>query len=147
MIRTSPSVALVLATAIVCSARQDGSLAELMARADHASGGQQADLCLEVSGRALDLVIDSFKQGKIDQARNSLGEVVTYADKGHAAAIHSGKKIKHTEIKIRQMAARLRDLKADVSVEDQPGVQAAIDKLEVFRTELLKSMFGAKSHD
>jgi uncharacterized coiled-coil DUF342 family protein len=147
MIRTSASVALILATAIVCSARQDESLTELMAKADRASGGQQANLCLEVSGRALKLTIDSYKQEKVEDAHASLDEVVTYADKAHAAAIHSGKKIKHTEINIREMVARLRDLKAEVNAEDQPGVQAAIDKLEAFRTELLKSMFGSKSHD
>jgi hypothetical protein len=147
MIRTSASVALILATAMVCAARQDGSLSELMVKADRASGGQQADLCLEVSGRALKLSIDSFKQEKIADAQTSLDQVVTYADKAHAAAIHSGKKIKHTEIKIREMAARLRDLKGDVSADSQPAVQAAIDKLETFRTELLKSMFGSKKHD
>ena len=147
MIRTSASVALILATAIVCSARQDGSLTELMAKADRASGGQQADLCIEVSGRALKLTIDSYKQEKIEDAHASLDQVVSYADRAHTAAIHSGKKIKHTEIKIREMVARLNDLKADVMAEEQPRVQGAIDKLETFRTELLKSMFGSKSHD
>jgi hypothetical protein len=147
MIRTSASVALILATAIICSARQDESLADLMAKADRASGGQQADLSLEVSGRALKLTIDSYKEGKIDDAHVSLVEVVTYADKAHTAAIHSGKKIKHTEIKIREIVARLRDLKANVMADEQPRLEAAIDKLETFRTELLKSMFGSKSHD
>jgi len=147
MIRTSASVALILATAILCSARQDGSLAELMAKADRASGGQQADLCLEVSGRAVKLTIDSYKQEKMEDAHASLDEVVTYADKAHTAAIQSGKKIKHTEIKIREMVARLRDLKGEVMADEQPAIQAAIDKLETFRTELLKSMFGSKSHD
>ena len=147
MIRTSASVALILATVIVCSARQEESLTDLMAKADRASGGQQANLCLEVSGRALKLTIDSYKQEKIDDAHTSLDEVVTYADKAHTAALHSGKKIKHTEIKLREMVARLRDLKADVPGEEQPRVEAAIDKLESFRTELLKSMFGSKSHD
>ncbi|MBO0910663.1 MAG: hypothetical protein J2P13_02625 [Acidobacteria bacterium] len=148
MIRTPASVALILLTAIACLARQDGSLAELTAKADRASGGQQADLCLEVSGRALKLAIASYKQEKIEDAETSLDQVVTYADKAHRAAIHSGKRIKHTEIKIREMAGRLRDLKSDVSADSQPGVQAAIDKLESFRTQLLKSMFESKKkHD
>ena len=147
MIRTSASVALILAGAILCSARPDESLEELMARADRASGGRQADLCLEVSGRALTLTIDSYKQEKVGDAQASLGELVAYADKARAAAMHSGKKVKHTEIKLREMAGRLRDLKGDVGADEQSGVQAAIDKLEAFRTELLKSMFGSKSHD
>jgi hypothetical protein len=34
-----------------------------------------------------------------------------------------------------------------VDVDDQPLVQASEDKLEDFRTEILKSMFGSKSND
>jgi hypothetical protein len=35
----------------------------------------------------------------------------------------------------------------NVSVDDQPAVQAIIDQLEAFRTELLRSMFGGKRND
>ena len=70
-----------------------------------------------------------------------------YADKGRSAAIQSGKRLKHTEIKIREIAERLRDLQFNVDVDDQPLVQATVDKLEDFRTEILKSMFGSKNND
>ena len=70
-----------------------------------------------------------------------------YADKGHTAAIQSGKRLKHTEIKLRQTALHLRDLRFNVDVDDQPLVQAAVDKLEDFRTEILKAMFGSKNND
>jgi hypothetical protein len=72
---------------------------------------------------------------------------VKYADKGHSAAIQSGKRLKHTEIKLRQVALHLRDLKLNVDVDEQPLVQAAVDKLEDYRTEILKAMFGSKSND
>ena len=55
--------------------------------------------------------------------------------------------MKHTEIKLRQVALHLRDLKFNVDVDDQPLVQAAVDKLEDFRTEILKNMFGSKNND
>jgi hypothetical protein len=61
--------------------------------------------------------------------------------------MQSGKRLKHTEIKLRQIALRLRDLKSNLEVDDQPLAQATVDKLEDFRTEILKSMFGSKNND
>jgi DNA-binding PucR family transcriptional regulator len=102
---------------------------------------------MEVAERELKLAVAAYKADKIDEGRESLQQIVKYADRGHTAALQSGKQLKHTEIKLRQIAGRLRDLKSNVDVDDQPLVQAAVDKLEDFRTEILKSMFGSKSHD
>jgi hypothetical protein len=135
-----------LVTASACLARQD-PLQELMTRADAASDGQQADLCMQVAERELKLATDSYKQNKIEDGRASLQQIIRYSDKAQAAAVHSGKKLKHTEIKIRQIAGHLRNLKYNVDVDDQPIVQSAVDKLEDFRTDLLKAMFGSKSND
>jgi hypothetical protein len=137
----------VLSAGWLCFARQQETLPQLMASADSASSGQQADLCMEVAEREVKLVIEAYKANKIDEVRDSLDQIVKYADKGHSAAIQSGKRMKHTEIKLRQVALHLRDLKFNVDVDDQPLVQAAVDKLEDFRTEILKNMFGSKSND
>jgi hypothetical protein len=53
--------------------------------------------------------------------------------------------VPRTEIKIRRLVARFRDLKQNVDADEQTAVQAAVDKLEGFRTDLLKSMFGSKN--
>jgi hypothetical protein len=137
----------VFSAGLFCFAKQEETLPQLMARADAASSGQQADLCMEVAEREVKLVIEAYKANKVDELRDSLNQIVKYADKGHSAAIQSGKRMKHTEIKLRQVALHLRDLKFDVDVDDQPLVQAAVDKLEDFRTEILKDMFGSKSND
>jgi predicted HTH domain antitoxin len=128
-------------------ARQEDTVQQLMAKADAASGGQQADLCMEVSEREVKVAVEAFKGNKIDEGRDSLQQIVKYAEKGHSAAMHSGKRLKHTEIKLRQIALRLRDLKSNLEVDDQPLAQATVDKLENFRTEILKSMFGSKKND
>jgi len=138
---------LVLAVCAISFSKKEDSIEQLMAKADAASGGEKADLCVEVAERALKLTLGGYKANQPADARKSLEQVVTYADKAHAAAIQSGKKLKHTEIKIRQMSEHLHDLKFNVEPDDQPVVQAAIDKLEDFRTEILKNMFGSKSHD
>jgi hypothetical protein len=137
----------VLSVGVLFFARQQETLPQLMARADAASSGQQADLCMEVAERQVKLAIAAYKANKTDELRDSLQQIVKYADKGHSAAIQSGKRLKHTEIKLRQVALHLRDLKSDVDVDDQPLVQAAVDKLEDYRTEILKAMFGAKNND
>jgi hypothetical protein len=138
---------LILSAGPFCVARQEETLPQLMAKADAASAGQQADLCMEVAEREAKVAMEAFKGNKIDEGRDSLQQIVKYADKGHSAAMQSGKRLKHTEIKLRQIALRLRDLKSNLEVDDQPLAQATVDKLEDFRTEILKRMFGSKNND
>jgi hypothetical protein len=145
--KTIAIVLLLLGTAAVCSARREEPLKQLMAKADAASAGEQADLCMQVAERELKLTIDSYKANKPEDGRVSLQQIVKYADKAHFAAMHSGKKLKPTEIKVRRIASHLRDLKFNVDADDQPLVQAAVDKLEDFRTEILKSMFGSNKNE
>lgn len=137
----------VLAAGLVCLGRDDESIEQLIARAEAAPTRQQPDLYMQAAEREMKLTSASYKAGKVEEARASLQEIVKYADKAHAAAIHSGKRLKHTEIKLRQVSEHLRDLKYNVDADDQPLVQKAVDKLEDFRTELLKDMFGSKNRD
>jgi predicted HTH domain antitoxin len=138
---------IVFSASLFSLARQEDTVPQLMAKADAASAGQQADLCMEVAEREVKVAVEAFKANKIDEGRDSLQQIVKYADKGHSAAMQSGKRLKHTEIKLRQVALRLRDLKSNLEVDDQPLAQATVDKLEDFRTEILKSMFGPKKND
>src|ERR1700751_5345412 len=102
-------VIFLLAAGSVSFARQEESVEQLIARADAASPKQQADLYLEVADRELQQTIASYKANQIPAGRSSLEQVVKYADKAHSSALHTGKKLKHTEIKIRQISGRLRD--------------------------------------
>jgi hypothetical protein len=121
------------------------TLDQLIARANAASPSQQPDLYLEVADREVRAATDSYKDNKPEDGRSALQQTVKYADQAHAMVLKSGKKLPHTEIKIRRMAAHLRDLKQNVDADEQAGVQNAVDKLEAFRTDLLKAMFGSKS--
>ena len=130
-----------------CLGRKEETLQELMARADAASLSQQPDLYMEVADRELKAAIDAYKAGKYDDFHADLDQIVKSSDRAHAAAIQSKKHVKRTEIRIRRISGRLRDVKTDVEFDEQAGVQSTIDRLEDFRTELLKSMFGTKSDD
>jgi hypothetical protein len=136
---------LLLVTGLLAWGADHETLEQLIARANAASPGQQPDLYLEVADREVKAAIDSYGANKPEDGRAALQQVITYADKAHGMVLKSGKKLPHTEIKIRRMAARLRDLKLNVDADEQPGVQSAVDKLEAFRTDLLKAMFGSKN--
>ena len=121
------------------------TLEQLIARANSAEPGQQPNLYLEVADREVMAATETYSANKPEDGRTALQQTVNYADKAHALVLKSGRKLPHTEIKIRRMAARLRDLKQNVDADEQAFVQDAVDKLEGFRTELLKAMFGAKN--
>jgi hypothetical protein len=141
--RAFGSLVFLLAACLLSLGREE-SLEQLIAKANAASAGEKVDVCIEVADRELKATLDDYKASKVVDGRSALDQIVKYSDEAHSTAIQSGKKIKHAEIRIRRISERLRDLKSNVDPDDQPFVQAAIDKLEAFRTELLKSMFGTK---
>ena len=136
-----------LAAAVLSLGRKEETLEQLIARAEAARPDQQSDLFMQVAERELKSATDAYKASQWEQFRGALQDIVKYSDSAHSAAMHSNKRLKHTEIKIREISNKLRDLKLNVDIDDQPGVQAAIDRLEGFRTELLHSMFGSKNND
>jgi DNA repair photolyase len=136
-----------VAASLLSFGKRDETIEQLIARAEAAPRQQQSDLFLEVAERELKLATEAFKADKRDEGRTALDQIVKYSDKAHSASIASRKRIKHTEIKLRQISGRLRDIKMNVDFDDQAQVQATIGKLEDFRSELLKSMFGSKNND
>jgi DNA repair photolyase len=140
-------VVLLVAASLLSFGKRDETIEQLIARAEAAPVQQQSDLFLEVAERELKLATEAFKVDKREEGRAALEQIVKYSDKAHSASIRSSKRIKHTEIKLRQISGRLRDIKMNIDVDDQAQVQATIGKLEDFRSELLKSMFGSKNND
>lgn len=127
--------------------RKEESIEQLIARADAARPDQQSDLYMQVAERALKAALEASKAGQWEPFQADLQQIVKYSDSAHSAAMHTDKHLKRTEIKIREISNKLRDLKLSVDLDEQPGVQAAVDRLEGLRTELLHSMFGSKNND
>ena len=141
--RLRPTIAaFLLATSFFALAYKTETLQELIARADSARVEDRPTLCVEISERQLKSADELYTAGKVDEARAAVQDVVTYSEKAHDAAIQSGKKVKNTEIAFRKMAAKLRDIKRSLNFDDQAPVQAAADRLESLRTDLLSHMFG-----
>jgi hypothetical protein len=142
------AVALVLVALAVASAgKKEETLEQLIARADAARPDQQPDLYVEIAERQMKSLLDASHDERWAEFRVTLQDVIKYCDRAQATAIQSKKKVKRTEIKIRQIALRLRNMKFDVDADDQPSVQAAVDKLEHYRAELFKSMFSMGDKD
>jgi len=142
MRRQTTIVSILLATSLLAFAYKTETLQELMARADSARVEDRPALCVEVAEHQLKSADELYTAGKPDEARTAVKDVVRYSEKAHDAAIESGKKVKNTEIAFRKMAAKLRDIKRSLNFDDQAPVQAAADRLESLRTELLSHMFG-----
>jgi hypothetical protein len=143
---TAVAALLVLGLVAVSVAREKETVQELVARAEAARPDKQPDLYMEAAERQRRAAIEAMEAGRWEEFRADLRDVVNYCDQAHAAAISSNKRLKRTEIRIRKISTHLKETKFDVGVDDQPVVQAAIDKLEQFRTELLQKMFGGKAH-
>lgn len=136
-----------LLAAALCFGRKEETVEQLIARANEARPDQQVELYTEVAERELKFAIEANKAGQSEALRSALQQIVKYSGNAHVVAMHSDKHLKRTEIKLRGISAKLRDLKSNAEVDDQAPVQAAIDELEAFRTDLLHAMFGSKSND
>jgi len=137
-------VAVFLAVALTGLARQPETIEELKTRAESAKIEDRAVLYTEIAQREVDAADKLFTDGKAEEGQAAVQDVVTYSEKASGVAMQTGKKLKQTEIGVRKMAARLRDIKRTLAFEDQAPVQTAVDRLEQLRTDLLSRMFGTK---
>jgi hypothetical protein len=128
----------------VISVTGDEELARLVDRAQSAPVDQQVRLDTEIAERQLKLADQLYSADKVEDARAAVTAVASYAAKATDAAIQSGKHLKDTEIAMRKMAAKLRDMMRKVSLEDQAPLKNAADHLETLRTSLLTHMFKGK---
>lgn len=121
------------------------SLDELKTRADKAHGGDQAKLCIEYAQAELEHANDLFTQGDVDQAQAAVNSVMEYVRKGSDAAKSSGKRLKQTEIELRKLQKRMKDIAASLNIDDRPPVLKSVDEIEQLRAGLLAAMFGPQA--
>ena len=117
----------------------------LVARAEAARPQDQPALYTQIAERQVVAADKFYTDGNVDDAMAAIKDVVKYSDKARDAAVKTGKRLKQTEIIVRKMAAKLRDVKRSLAFEDQPPVQEAVDHLEALRTDLQAHMFGSKN--
>jgi predicted MarR family transcription regulator len=119
--------------------------AALKARADAAQGGERALLSLEYAHQQLEEANTLYTQGDVEKAEAAVQEVVDYSHKAADAASSSGKRLKQTEIDLRKLEHRMRDIGQSLNIDDRPPVEKAVRELEQVRSDLLARMFGPKA--
>jgi hypothetical protein len=124
------------------AAEQDPALKQLVTRAESARVEEQPALYIEAARLALKSAERAYASAGFDDAQAAVKDLVTYSDRAHDASIQSGKRLKDTEIAMRKMAQKLRDVARTVAFEEQGPLQAAADHLENLRTDLLSHMFA-----
>ena len=141
-------VAVALATfggaALPAFAAKDENLDQLIARAETARPEDRPALCVEIARQKADIADKFYHDGNAEAGTATLREVVTFSKKATDASIETGKKLKNTEIALRKMVEKFRDVKRTVAFEDQAPIQQTMDELEKMRTDLLSTMFGKK---
>jgi polyhydroxyalkanoate synthesis regulator phasin len=137
-----PIVAITLAVAFGAAGLDETSLADLHKRADSAPMGDRPALYIEIAERQLKAADELYNAGKVDDARDDVNDLVASSEKAHDAAVQSGKRLKPTEIALRKMSIKLRDIKRTLNFEDQAPVQTAAERLQSLSDDLLSHMFG-----
>jgi hypothetical protein len=133
---------LFLALASAYGAAKDDPIDELKSRFESARPEDRPDLGIEIARHQLRNADRLYTEGKADQARAAVDDIVAYSEKARDAALQTKKRLKNVEIEARKMAEKLRDIKRTLAFEDQPPVEQAIRRLEDIRTVLLNEMFS-----
>lgn len=139
------SVFLVILALAVCGAAKEETIETLKSRFEQARPEDRPTLAIQIAERQLHAADKLYIDGKAEEARSAVGEVVAYCAKARDAASETKKHLKNVEIDVRKIADRLRDIKRTLAFEDQPPVEQAVRSLEDIRTQLLDEMFG-KGH-
>src|SRR5579884_3069553 len=132
---------------LICcmAAAKTENLEELKTRADNAHGGDEAKLCVEYAQAELEHANDLFTKGDVDQAQSAVKSVMEYVRKGSDAAKSSGKRLKQTEIELRKLEKRMKDIAESLNLDDRPPVLKCVDEIEQLRAGLLAAMFGPQA--
>jgi len=138
-------IPLVVLLLCCCAFAKNESPAELKARADNSHGGEEAKLCIEYAHAELEYANDLFIKGQVDEAQAAVKSVMEYVRKGSDAARSSGKRLKQTEIELRKLQKRMKDIGESLNLDDRPPVLKSVDEIEQVRAGLLTAMFGAQA--
>jgi|SRR5208282_2176948 hypothetical protein len=136
---------LLLALASAYGAAKDETVDELKKHVESARPEDRSELCIRIAQQQLRNADKFYIDGKIEEARAAVDDIVTYSEKARDAALQTKKRLKNVEIDVRKIADRLRDVKRTLAFEDQPPVEQAIRRLEDVRTTLLKEMFAKEN--
>jgi hypothetical protein len=141
MIRKLLIAAVVLLTLLPAYADKPiETLDELKARAAASDKHKQADLYIELAKREAETADETYN-ANADQAKALFEDSAKSAELSSQAALESNHKLKQIEIKLRELAHRMSDIRKTWAFEDRAPLDPAIQRVEAARTKLLDRMF------
>jgi len=136
-------LAVVMVACVRASAEPDKpSREQLLARADVAQGEKCAELCIDAAQNLVEYSNELFTNGEVDKAQTAMQDAAKYARKATDGSIQANKRQKKTEIALRKLAKRMRDINQTLAIDDRAEVEKAIANVEKMRTDLLMSLFS-----
>ena len=132
----------ILFTFAIAAVAAQRSIDQMKVEADKAEGGRQAKLCAELARQLVPVADQQFTETHVEQAQNTVQEILKYASKARDASINSHGKMKETEIILRETQRKLQELRRTLSVDDRQPLEEVGKKLEQFRQDILNEMFA-----
>ncbi len=145
--RRVASILVILTLSAAMHGKDQKTLDQLRAEAEKASGGHQAMLYAELADRLVDQADQQFTKGESVKGQATVQEILDVATRARDGGVRSRRKIKETEIHLRQTQRHLENVRRTLSAEDRPEVEAVEKQLADFRQELLNVMFSPKEKD
>lgn len=142
MMRRSHRVAMVVLFLAAGGAAREASLDELRAKALRENHPR---LYAELVRRQVEVANQYYNEGDAEKAQATIAELVQNAERCRDAAIQTRKKLKDTEKTLYRASRRLEEVRRSLALDDRPPVEAAVDKIEAVRRELLNLMFAKES--
>jgi hypothetical protein len=116
-------------------------LAQLKAHAEKMHEQDRGRIYSDIARELTEIANERYNDGRPEAALASVKEAVSYAEKATDSAKMHGKKIKDTEISLRECARRLEEIRRSVLAEEQPPLKDAILRIDQLRKQLLDHMF------
>jgi len=116
-------------------------LAQLKAHAEKMHEQDRGRIYSDIARELTEIASQQFAENHPEMAQASVKESVSYAEKATDSAKMHSKKIKDTEISLRECARRLEEIRRSVILEEQPPLREAIVRIDQLRKQLLDHMF------
>lgn len=145
---SKPWVVAVLLCALVAGAQEKPAPADpfaaLRTEAEAAHEGHRAKLFVDLAHDEMEAADKAFTEGNVELGHKLAASAGNDADEAGKAAVDSGKRLKDTEIDLRKLQTRARDIGRSLNFEDRPPLEKIVQRIEAAREAILSRMFGPK---
>ena len=145
---SKPLVIVVLLCALASALQEQPAPADPFAarrtEAEAAREGHRAKLFVDLAHEELEAADKAFTDGNVDLGQRLAASAATDAEQAGKTAVDSGKRLKDTEIDLRRLQMRTRDIGRSLNFEDRPPMEKIVQRIEALREAILDRMFGPK---